>query len=359
MNTIRQSINVKDKMIGDGYPTFIVAEMAWSHDGSVEKAKEIIKAAADANADDINIHITSLEDYIVPQYGSGRGRVSEGKDAEHIYNYLKSINLDKSAWAELFIYAKEQGLIISAMCNDLPSVDFVSELEPDIYVIPSACFSEEDLIKEVAKKKKPIFLRIGGAYLGELERAIFVLNESGNDNIALIHGFQNYPTKLEDMHLRYIQSLKQMFSLPVGFADHTDGGSEFALSVPLVALPFGANIIEKHITHNRSLKGEDFESALDPDDFKKFVQNLREIEKTFGSSSIRPFSEDEVNYRQVTKKRTVASRDIKANGQITKEDITFKRADEGVYPDESKYLIGRTVQYDIKKNEPVTWDKVQ
>ena len=354
-----RSIEVKNKMIGDGYPAFIVAEMAWSHDGSVEAAKKIIKAAVDAKADDINFHITSLEDYIVPQYGSGRGRVSAGKDAQHIYNYLESINLDKKDWVVLFHYAKEKGLIISAMCNDLPSVEFASELEPDIYVIPSACFSEEDLIKKVAKKKKPIFLRTGGAYLGEIERTIFIINESGNDDIALIHGFQNYPTKLEDMHLRYIQSLKQMFSLPVGFADHTDGGSELALSVPLVALPFGANIIEKHITHDRSLKGEDFESALDPDDFKKFARNLREIEKTLGSSSIRPFSEDEINYRQVTKKRTVASRDIKKNEQLTKDDITFKRSDEGVYPDESKYLIGRTVKYDIKKNESVTWDKVQ
>jgi sialic acid synthase SpsE len=353
-----KSIEVKDKIIGDGYSTFIVAEMAWSHDGSIEKAKKIIKAAAEANADDINLHITSLEDYMIPQYGSGRARVSAGKDVQHIYNYLKSINLDRKDWVELFQYAKKQGLIISAMCNDLPSVEFASDLEPDIYVISPSCFCEEDLIREIAEKKKPIFLRIGGAYLGEIERAIFLIKEFGNSDIALIHGFQNYPTKLENMNLKFIQSLKQMFSLPVGFADHTDGDSELALVVPLVALPLGANIIEKHITHDRSLRGEDFESALDPGNFKKFVLNLREIEKTFGSPSIKPFSEDEINYRQVLKKRTVANRDIKKNEQLTKDNMTFKRSDEGVYPDESKYLIGRTVKDGIKKNEPITWDNI-
>jgi len=352
------SIKVKDKIIGDAYPAFIVAEMAWSHDGTVEKAKKIIKAAAEAKADDINFHITSLQDYMIPQYGSGRGRVSAGKDAQHIYNYLKSINLDKKDWEELFIYAREQGLIISAMCNDVPSVEFASNLEPDIYVISSSCFSEEELVKRVAQKKKPIFLRVGGAYLGEIEKTIFLIKESGNDDIALIHGFQNYPTKLEDMQLRYIQSLKQLFSVPVGFADHTDGGSELALVVPLIALPFGVNIIEKHITHDRSLKGEDFESALGPEDFKKFVQHLREIEKTFGSSAIRPFSEDELNYRQVAKKRTVANEDLKKGEKITRDKITFKRCDEGVYPDESKYLIGRTIKRDVKENESVTWDKI-
>lgn len=351
-------IKVKNKIIANNSPTFIIAEMAWSHDGSVEKAKKIIRAASDANADAIKFHITSIKDYMVPQYGSGKGRVSAGKEERRIYDYLKSINLDRKAWEKLFSYAKGLGLFVCAMCNDLPSFKFASKLNPDIYDIHSSCLSDEDFIKEVAKEMKPVFLGIGASTIGEIERAIFWIRETGNNDIALMYGFQSYPTRLENMHLRYIQSLKQIFSLPIGFADHTDGGSELALITPLVALPFGANIIEKHVTYDRSARGEDFESALNPGDLKKLVQLVREVEKAFGSPAVRSFSEEELNYRQVSKKRAVAKVNIKKNEKITKDKITFKRSDEGVYPEESKFLIGRTAKCDIKKDEGLTWEKI-
>lgn len=353
-----KQIKVKNKIIADGCPAFIVAEMAWSHDGSLGNARKIVKAASDAKADAVKFHITSLEDYMVPQYGSGKGRVSAGKEERCIHDYLKSINLDRKAWKELFSYAKELGLLICTMCNDLPSFKFASKLNPDSYDIHSSCLSDKDFIKEVAKEMKPVFLGIGASTLGEIEKAISWIKETGNNDIALIYGFQSYPTRLENMHLRHIQTLKQIFSLPVGFADHTDGGSELALITPLVALPFGANIIEKHLTYDRSARGEDFESALDPDDLKKLVQLVREVEKAFGSPAVRAFSEDELNYRQVSKKRAVAKVNIKKNEKITKEKIAFKRSDEGVYPEESKFLIGRTAKSNIKKNEGLTWKKI-
>ncbi|MBA7481329.1 N,N'-diacetyllegionaminic acid synthase [subsurface metagenome] len=286
-------IKVRNKTIGDGYPTFIIAEMAWSHDGSVDKAKVIIRGAAEAKVDAINFHITSMADYMVPQYKGGRGRITAAKGTQHIYDYLCRINLSREAWGELFNYARDQHLLISALCNDLPSVEFASQLGPDIYEINSSCLAEEDLVREVAAQKKPIFLKVGGTYLGEIEKTALLIQQAGNYDIALLHGIQNYPSKLESMNLRYVQSLKQIFSLPVGFADHTDGGSELAMVIPLVAVPFGANIIEKHITHDRSVQGIDFESALDPEGMKKLVLNLREIEKAFGSAAVKPFSKAE------------------------------------------------------------------
>jgi len=353
-----EQIKIKNKIIADDFPAFIVAEMAWSHDGLVEKAKKIVRATSDAKADAIKFHITSVEDYMVPQYGSGKGRVSAGKEERSIYEYLKSINLDRKAWEELFSYTKGQGLLICAMCNDLASFRFASKLDPDIYDVHSSCLSDEDFIREVAKDMKPVFLGIGASTLGEIERAISWAKETGNNDISLIYGFQSYPTRLEDMHLRYIQSLKQMFSLPVGFADHTDGGSDLALITPLVALPYGANIIEKHVTYDRSARGEDFESALDPGDLKKLVQLVREVEKAFGSPTVRPLSEGELNYRQVSKKRAVAKVKIKKDEKITKDNIAFKRSDEGVYPEESKFLIGRTAKCDIEKDEGLTWERI-
>ena len=353
-----RQIRLRDRVIGDGQPALIIAEMAWSHDGSVDKARAIIRGAAEAKADAINFHITSMEDYMVPQYAGGRGRIAAGKDTKRIYDRLCEINLGHEAWRELFKYARKQRLLISAMCNDRRSIEFATQLDPDMYGIHSACLGEEDLLRDIAVKQKPVFLKVGGTYLGEIERAVRLVRETGNLDIVLIHGIQSYPTVLDDMHLRYIQSLKQIFSLPVGFADHTDGGFELAMMVPLIAMAFGANVIEKHITHDRCLKGIDSESALDPEGLAKLVSNLRQIQKAFGSSSARPFSKAEEDYRLVAKKRTVARTTLEKGECINMDKIVFKRADDGVYPGESKFLIGRTLNTRVDKDEPITWDKI-
>src|SRR4051812_29420609 len=120
-------IIIGTKSIGEGHPTFVVAEMAWAHDGSVTKAKKIIDGAAAAGADSINFHLTSVSDYMVPYYGAGPGRISGGKDISQIYRYLLDLNLSNSEFLELFSYARNRGLITSAMCNDLASLEFARD----------------------------------------------------------------------------------------------------------------------------------------------------------------------------------------------------------------------------------------
>jgi len=353
------TIKIGNKTVGDGHPAFIIAEMAWSHDGKAENARRIIDAAVEAKADAVCFHITSMEDYMVPHYKTGKGRVSAGKETRPIYEYLAEINLKEKDWAELFPYSKKKGLLMCTMCNDPPSVKLAAKLGTDAYVISPAALAEEDLVKETAKNGKAVLLRIGGALMEEVERVIRWIKQAGNEDIALIYGFQNYPTRLEDANLRFVPTLKKKFSLPIGYADHTDGASEIALIAPLLSLPFGANLIEAHLTYDRSLKGEDFESALDPKDFKRFVQNIREIEKTFGSDKVRPLSEEELKYRENVRKRAVASRDIKKGEAITRDKIAFKRSDEGIFPDEIGRVIGKKAAVDIKKNEPIVLDSLK
>lgn len=352
-------VKLGNKLIGNGYPVYIVAEMAWAHDGSLDKAKKIVLGASKAGADAISVHITSLKDYMVRDYGrSAQQTLSVGKRKEDIYDYLGRISIKNSEWEELFSYAKGLGLAVCAMPNDIPSLRLCEKLDPDSYVIAAACFVEENLVSEVAKKKRPVILRIGGATLGEIENVINLIRAQGVEDIILLHGFQLYPTKIEDTNLRLIPSLKAIFGFPVGLADHIDAVSPLSMIVPLVSLGFGANAVEKHITHDRALKGEDYVSALNDDEFKRLVEYIREVEKSFGSPAIKPLSEGELRYRQVSRKRTVAGRPIRKGTKITREDITFKRADGGVYPDEVKSIIGRTAAMDIKPDEPITWDKI-
>jgi sialic acid synthase SpsE len=353
-----QTVQAGPRKIGDGQPAFVVAEMAWSHDGSREHARTIINAAADSGCDAINLHVTSLADYMVPRYGGGKGRISAGHEGETIYGYLERLNLPFPVVRELIDYARSLGLAISAMCNDAVSLEFIAGLDPEIYMVHASCLSDEQFIRAVASRNRPVFLGIGGATVGEVECAVQTIRDAGNPQIVLLHGFQNYPTRLEEVHINYVTTLKNLFGVPVGYSDHTDGDSELAIIAPMVAVAAGANVLEKHVTHNRNLHGEDWESALNPDELKRFVSHLREVEKMFGMPDWRPFSESELQYRSVCRKRAVARTAIRANERITAEKVVFKRSDDGVPPEELKSLLGRTANRDLQPDDGISWEAV-
>jgi sialic acid synthase SpsE len=218
---------------------------------------------------------------------------------------------------------------------------------------------EEDFVIKVAKEKKPVILRVGGASLPEIKRAIYLIKKYNKKEITLLHGIQSYPTKIEDTNLNLISALIKTFKLPVGIADHMNAESEMAYVIPLMAIPMGAILIEKHLTHNRALKGVDYVAAFNPDEFKKFVGYIKEAEKALGISYFKKLSKAEEKYRKVVRKRTVAVKDIKAGKKITKNNITFKRADEGLYPDEIKKFFGKKPKYNIKRDEPILKNKLK
>lgn len=348
-----ESIPTRNRKIGPDHPVYVIAELAWSHDGSEEKASAIIRGACDAGADAISVHVTALADYMVPHYGNGKGRVSAGKEDRKIYEYLENINLPPGAWGELLPLARDLGLDICAMCNDWASLDLMDTYSPDMYVISAASFVEEDFVREIARRRKPLILRVGGASLGEMEKVIRWAREEGNRQSILLFGFQNYPTRIEETHLAFLRTLRETFGLQVGLADHLDADKDMAVILPLLAVPYGATVIEKHVTHDRSLKGEDFESALNPPELKRLVSYLRQVEKAIGLPHMEDFFSSMANYRQVSRKRIVARRPIRMGDVITREDITCKRSDAGAYPDEIRYVLGRKLITDLDANDAI------
>lgn len=338
-----------------GKPVTIVAEMAWAHDGSVEKAIRIMKAAKEAGADAIGIHVTDLPTYMVPYYGSGEGRVSAGKEHMRVFQYLVDINLTSDDWVAFAASTRETGIALCVMPNDHVSLQFCEQqIKPEYYVLTAAAFIEADFIVAVAKTRRPTLFRIGGATLGEIEATLNLFRANGGGEVTLLHGFQNYPTKLEDTNARQMQSLKNLFGVPVGLADHIDGGDPIAKAVPLLALALGASCIEKHITWDRSEKGEDFEAALDPKDFKEFVYYVRAGEIALGERTWGPLSPAAERYRGVSRKRMVAARAIKSGTVLTREDITYKRGDVGISPAQTENVLGRTLKSDLVENDGIT-----
>lgn len=345
-----KQVRTSRKLIASPSQPYVIAEMAWAHDGSLEKALKIVDATADAQADALSIHITSLPDYMVPDYGAGEGRVSAGHETSDVYKYLESICLDENAWAQVIERAHARGIDVIVMCNDMRSVETARKLNPDGYVLSPASFVEYPIVQALAEEKKPVFLRIGGATLGEIATVIEMNCAAGNDQLVLLHGFQSYPTAIEDTQLNLIPTLQSLFGFPVGIADHVDGADPMAFTVPMMALPLGAAAIEKHITHDRELKGEDFESAFGPEDFAKFVSLVRKAAQAMGSSQWTPLSPRIQKYRSIVRKRVVASRALTAGTILSHESITVKRADEGATASDFDLLVGRTLKRDVPEN---------
>ena len=336
--------------------TYIIAEMAYSHDGSVELAKTIVRDAADAGANAISIHVTHVPSYMVAHYRTGKGRVSEGKDVKPMYEYLDEISISFEGWRKVVETVRESNLDLMIMPNDENSLEFSEELKPDSYVLSPACFEEYDFIRDVGKRGIPIYLRVGGATLGEIEATINLIYEQENDQIVLLYGHQNYPTEITDANLQFLSCLKQTFGLPIGVADHVDADDDFATIVPLLALPFGISCIEKHITYDRCKKGEDFESALNKNEFKLLVERVRKAEKALVEKSLFEFNKSTEFYRENLRKRIVAAYDIKTGEIITKEMVACKRSDEGVFPSNIEVVCGMKTIKDIEKDQGIVWD---
>jgi sialic acid synthase SpsE len=340
-----EDIQIGNKKIGEGHPTFVIAEMACGHEGKLDLAKKMIKITATANADAIKFHMESTEDYIVPQHED--------------YEISKKLQFTRKEWKELFQLARKNKLLKISMPNDVPSVQIAKENMSDGYYIHSANLSDEPLVKEIAKLRKPIFVGTGASALEEIEKAIKIIKSFGNKKIILMHGFQAYPTKIEDTHLKFLKRLKEKFNLHVGFADHVDGESELCSIVPLLAIPYGAVVLEKHFTIDRKLKLVDYQSAMNPDEFKNFIRNLRFIEKALGTYGPHKLSEDELNYRKRVKKNIVAAIDIKKGEKITEKMIAFKRSKPGISPLEVKKVVGKIARRDILKNENIRWEMLE
>lgn len=329
----------------------IIAEMACSHEGDLALARKIVDGAGQARADAIQLQIWSLKDMVVPHHPD--------------YPMLDRLELSRSAWTELSHYVRDSypQMQIIACVYETGSVDFCEELTVDAYKIHSADLSNPSLIRYVAQTGKRIDLSVGASTIDEIQAAIEWIREPSatenrsQPNVWVMYGYQGFPTPTDAINLDYMVKLKELFELPLGYQDHSDAETEAAFWLPAAAVGMGVDILEKHITHDRSYKGIDHEAALNPDEFTRFVKMVREIEAAKGISTPKPFSADEVKYRRYSKKSLVAARDLPRGTEIQESDLLFMRAsDLGLPPDQAPCLIGRKTKRRISTYHLITED---
>lgn len=289
--------------------TFVIAEMANSHEGSLAKAKEIVKAACFAKADAIKFQ---------------KFRVNEllSKDHEK-FRHFKSLEMTNTEWKELIKFAKRQKIKVLVDVFDVSSTKDVLKMNVDGLKIHSTDLSNPYLLKFISSQKLPLLLSTAGCYPNEVDEALRILMKTKKE-IVLMHGFQGFPTSLEDSNLLRILEIKNRFGFPVGLMDHISGSSKMASIMPLLGICLGAVVIEKHITLDRNKKGIDYYSALNPDEFKKLVSLIHMTEKSLGKENFN-LTKNELTYRLTQKKNAIPKKTINKNIKLQNTLFDFKR----------------------------------
>lgn len=348
---IKKEISFKGRMVGEGHPVYIIAEIGSNHGGEKAVVRELIDIAADAGFDAVK-----FQTYKPLEVFSGKITTQElGTDVMYGPALWWEIARDRilmpREWfAEMFAYAREKGLQVFSTVHSGRDAEFLTQFDPPVFKVASIDVTYLDFLADLAGFKRPIILSTGMHYLGEIEAAVETILAKGNDDLAILHCVSNYPPRPADVNLNNITMFRHAFGLPVGFSDHHP---ENFMDVAAVAL--GACIIEKHVTLDRTMLGPDHPFALDPHWMRDLVKSVRDTEAAMGSTK-RVLSESELKSRVVTRRSFVAREDIKAGEPLTAGNIKLTRPGTGIHPKHKEQLIGRKAKVDIEKEVVISWD---
>ena len=332
--------------------TLVIAEAGVNHNGSLEIAKRLVDSASKAGADAVKFQTFNAEKLASNFAKKASYQTKTSARSETQLEMLKKLELSKENHIRLAKHCERRGIVFLSSPFDEESVDFLDSLGVILFKIPSGEITNHQLLQKIAKKKKPILLSTGMSTLGEVEEAIHTLTSAGNRLLTLLHCVTEYPAPYDQINLRAMVTLSNAFGLPVGYSDHTPG-----YEISLAAVALGAVTIEKHFTLDRSMKGPDHRSSMEPSDLRRLIEAVRNVEEALGDGRKRPAACELTNISSI-RKSVVAAATIQANEGLTKKNTTIKRPGYGVPPKQWELLIGRKAIRRIERDEVITWEKV-
>ena len=345
-------VRIKDKNIGSGYGTFLIAEIGLNHNGNMVLAKKLVDAAISAGADAVKLQSYKTK-YRVAKHGKTSRYVEKVLGVEETdYEMLKKSELTKEQTLELFNYAKDRTIIFSAPF-DIESADELEEFGVDCYKIASFDLVNLPLIRKVAATHKPMIISTGMSYLSEVQDALLEVVKCGNPNVILMQCTSSYPCPPETMNIKAIDTMKQAFNgLPVGISDHIIGDM-----VSLGAVARGADIIEKHFTLDKGMEGPDHILSMLPIEFSEMKERVRIVEESLGDGIKQP-SASEVASIIRFRKTMYAKHTIKKGSVINASDIIYTAPAYGIYSKYEDIVVGKVAKQDIEKETPITWNLI-
>lgn len=328
----------------------IIAEAGVNHNGNLELARRMVDEARRAGADYVKFQ-TAVPELVISSIAPKAEYQKEttGKEQSQL-EMCRAIHLPLTDYAGLADLCREKGIGFMSTPFDLVSIDTLAPLGMDYWKIPSGEITNLPYLRKIASKGGRVILSTGMSTLDEVARAVEILEKGGipRADISLLHCNTQYPTPMDDVNLRAMETLRSLGCGRVGYSDHTVG-----IEVPVAAVAMGAQIIEKHFTLDKTMEGPDHRASLDPAELRAMVSAIRNIEKAVGSPEKRVSPSERANI-EVARKSIVAARDIAAGEIFTEENITVKRPGNGLSPMFWDDVIGQRAARDFAYDSLIT-----
>jgi N-acetylneuraminate synthase len=334
-------ISINNKIIGSDQPCYIIAEIGVNHNGDLSLAKKLIDKAIETGVDAVKFQKRNLESLYRKEALENPNSESQG--FEILLAELNEVELSKENYFEIVNYCKEKKITFLCTPWDIPSVNFLEELETSAYKIASGDMTNFPLIKHIAKIGKPMIISTGMSKIEEIEKMVSFV-KTLNVQFVLLHANSTYPSPIESLNISLIPEYKKKFGIQIGFSDHETG-----IVGSITAANIGAVIIERHITLDKKMKGLDH-SSLEPDKFKELVTMIRLSEKAKGKP-IKKMTRAEVLQREVVSKSIICMTDIDEGEVFSDNNMDVKGPEKGLSAQYFFDMVGKRSPRKIKKGE--------
>jgi sialic acid synthase len=347
--TDERVLSLADREIRDDGDCFVIAEIGHNHQGSLRQAIELFERAAECGVDAIKLQKRDNRSLYTTEYYN-RPYDHENSFGATYGEHREVLEFGKEEYLELQGVAKDLGLVLMATAFDVPSADFLAELDVPGYKIASADLSNTPLLRYVAQTGKPMIMSTGGHRLEDVHRAYETVAPI-NPNFAFLQCTAAYPPAWEELDLRVIETYRREFpDAVVGFSGHDSG-----IAMAVAAYVLGARIVEKHFTLNRAMKGTDHAFSLEPQGMEKMVRDLRRVRVAYGDGKKKVYETEAAPITKMAKK-LVAARDLPAGHVLSEDDIAAKSPGDGLPPYELDRLIGRRLKYPVTAELALTFE---
>ncbi len=340
---LKRTIRIGGRAVGPGQPTYFIAEIGSNHDGSLERAKRLIDAAAAVGADAVKFQSFTADGLYVP-----REKTAAGWQEYRLWKLFGQWELPASWLPELKAHSTKAGVHFMSTPFEAAALAQLDELEVPAFKIASGDMTNLPLIRQAAKIKKPLLVATGMATLDEVRATVQAAANAGARELALFHCVSLYPPRFEEMNLRAVETLAEEFGCPTGLSDHTPGWEAVVAAVAL-----GATIIEKHITDDRKRQGPDHPYALEVAEFGAMIKAVRNVEAALGDGRKKPV-ERELGERKMARRGLYAARPIKKGEKVAADAVKTLRPVFGLGAERVDDVVGGRASRDIEPDEPLT-----
>jgi N-acetylneuraminate synthase len=291
---MKREIQIGNKPVGDRHPTYIIAEIGINHNGSVDTAKELIKAASDAGVDAVKFQKRTPE-LCVPEHQKSLMRDTPWGYISYL-DYRYKVEFGQDEYQEIDDYCKALGIDWLASAWDTQSLAFIEAFDPPAHKIPSALLTDHELLRAIKATGKPAILSTGMSTMEEIREAVEILDI---DNLLICHTTSSYPCPPDELNLRMIQTLKDNFSCPIGYSGH-----EVGLVTSVIAVGLGACLVERHVTLDRAMWGSDQAASVEPQGVRTLVKYIRVTEKALGDGQKKVYESEQSTLKKLRKYST-------------------------------------------------------